>query len=101
MEGKLPKISQIIGACARLHNFIIDSDMPIDSINEEVDDLIIPMSNAPSNMGYLPVMLEEDDETFEKVDGVSETQKAILDVIKQQGITRPQYNLDRNTAQII
>ena len=100
MEGKLPKISQIFGACARLHNYIIDNDMPIDSINEEADHLIIPLPNAPSNMGYLPVMFEEDDDTFEKVDGVSETQKAILDVIRQQGITRPQYNLDRNTAQL-
>ena len=95
IEGKLGKISQIISACARLHNFIIDMDVPPSILNEEEDDKIVPMNNGPQEMGYLPTMLEDEDEEFEKIDGTSETRTAIVDEIKRQGIRRPEFNIQR------
>ena len=97
IEGKLGKISQIISACARLHNFIIDMDVPPTIFNEEEDDQIVPLENGPQGMGYLPTMLE--DEEFEKIDGTSQTRNAIVDEIKRQGIRRPNYNIQRKTAE--
>ena len=34
LEGKLGKMSQILNTCARLHNFIIDYDVPGNASNE-------------------------------------------------------------------
>jgi hypothetical protein len=101
IEVKLGKISQIISACARLHNFIIDMDVPPTIFNEEEDDKIVPLENGPQEMGYLPTMLEDEDEDeeFEKIDGISETRNAIVDEIKRQGIRRPNYNIQRKSAE--
>ena len=99
IEGKLGKISQIISACARLHNFIIDMDVPPSILNEEEDDKIVPMPNGPQEMGYLPTMLEDEDEEFEKIDGTSETRTAIVDEIKRQGIRRPDFNIQRKITE--
>jgi hypothetical protein len=98
IEGKLGKISQIISACARLHNFIIDMDVPPTVFNEEENDKIVPLENGPQEMGYLPTMLEDEDEEFEKIDSISETRNAIVDEIKRQEIRRPNYNIQRKTA---
>ena len=57
------------------------------------------MENGPQEMGYLPTMLEDEDEEFEKIDGMSETRIAIVDEIKRQGIRRPNYNVQRNIAE--
>ena len=50
-----------------MHNFIIDMDVPPTILNEEEDDKIVPMENGPQEMGYLPTMLEDEDEKLEKL----------------------------------
>ena len=70
-------------------------DVPPSILNEEEDDKIVPMPNGPQEMGYLPTMLEDEDEEFEKIDGTSETRTAIVDEIKRQGIRRPEFNIQR------
>ena len=100
IEGKLAKISSIVMACARLHNYIIDMDVPPTIINDDEDDNIIAVPQAPDGMGYLPVMLEPDEE-FEKVDGVSQTRSAIVSEIRREGLRRPDYNVERNLSRMV
>ena len=64
---------------------------------EEDEDQVVPMPGAPCNMMYLPIMLDPDEE-FEKVDGNSETRKAIIEEIAREQIRRPEYNLRRRDS---
>ena len=58
----MDRVTAILTACARLHNFIIQQDGPF----EVLDSDVVPHANAPLGMGYLPVV---PDETFEAYDG--------------------------------
>ena len=101
MEGSLVKKSQIITACARLHNFIILNDLTVatdgddEAIEDPEDAQVIPMSNAPMGMAYLPVIPDADDE-WNSVPGISTVRSAIVEEIFRQGITRPISNRERN-----
>ena len=87
--------SSIVMACARLHNYIIDMDVPPTMINDDEDDNIIAVPHAPDGMGYTPVMLDPN-EDFVKVDGVSQARAAIVSEISREGliITSKEINLD-------
>ena len=100
IEGKLSKISSIVMACARLHNYIIDMDVPPTVINDDEDDNIIAVPHAPDGMGYTPVMLDPN-EDFVKVDGVSQARAAIVSEISREGLRRPDYNLERNQSRLV
>ena len=57
---------RIIMACATLHNFIIDQDVPEDKEDDDHDDSdvdnlgIQPMADAPLGMVYYPTIIEDD-----------------------------------------
>ena len=87
-------------ACARLHNYIIDMDVPPTMINDDEDDNIIAVPHAPDGMGYTPVMLDPN-EDFVKVDGVSQARAAIVSEISREGLRRPDYNLERNQSRLV
>ena len=101
LETKLQKSSKVIMACACLHNFVIDEDMPEeeDSFNDSEDanagaEIIAGPEGAPRGMAYLPTMPEED---FEIMDGVSQTRDAIVEAIHDLALRRPHHNLVRNS----
>ena len=100
LEGKLGKMSQILNACARLHNFIIDCDVPRNVHNDGDDEHVVAMESAPCGMAYLPCMFEPGEE-FVKQDGVSQTRVAIVEEIRRQGIRRPEYNLLRKEQDVL
>ncbi|KAL7542523.1 hypothetical protein ACHAWF_007216 [Thalassiosira exigua] len=104
VEGSLDRVSAILNACARLHNFIIEMDGPFDtkvynSIEEEMDCLeILANPSAPLGMSYLPVV---PDNEFEVYSGISHTRQAIVDFIRShEGIGRPTHNIVRNRREL-
>ncbi|KAL7552356.1 hypothetical protein ACHAWF_016576 [Thalassiosira exigua] len=92
VEGSLDRVSAILEACSRLHNFIIQVDGPFDTkvysaVEEEMESLeIVANPIAPLGMSYLPVV---PDETFEAYPGVSHTRDAIVEFIREQPMGRP------------
>ncbi|KAL7545661.1 hypothetical protein ACHAWF_009009 [Thalassiosira exigua] len=101
--GSLDRVSAILEACSRLHNFIIQVDGPFDtkqysSVEEEMESLeIVANPSAPLGMSYLPVV---PDETFEAYPGVSHTRDAIVDFIREQPMGRPMHNLERRRQEL-
>ena len=100
MEGKLTTTFKVIMVCARLHNFIIDTDEPFGGNGVHGDDgdnkeEIIQMEGAPSGMPYRHVMLLPGEE-IEIVQGNSDIRKALVEEIGSQLIRRPNYNITRN-----
>ena len=105
LEGKTMKINaRIIMACAILHNFIIDQDVPEDKKGDDHDDIdvdnlgIIPMLGSPLGMVYHPTIIEDD---FEELEGFSQTRLALADFIRTSMIRRPAHNIQRNSGRII
>jgi len=95
--GSLERITAILCACARLHNYIIKQDGPFDDIAElEEENKIVADPDAPFGMAYLPVVPNED---FEVYDGTSFTREAIVDYIKEYDIGRPLHNIKRREAE--
>ena len=97
-QGSLKRNIQIIMACARLHNYVInqDVDLAIDpfSLTSDYHD-ISPLQTEGgllSHLGYFPTV-----EPFNNVAGTSEMRSVIVDYIKEKNISRPQSNIDRNT----
>jgi len=88
IEGSLDRVTAILTACARLHNYIIQEDGPFET---KADD-IVAHSSAPLGMGYLPVV---PDETFEVYNGVSRTREAIVEFLRDKEISRPLHNIER------
>ena len=88
-------------ACACLHNFVIDEDMPEeeDSFNDSEDanagpEIIAAPEGAPRGMVYLPTMADEE---FDIMDGVSQTRDAIVEAIHDLALRRHHHNLVRNS----
>ncbi|KAL7554114.1 hypothetical protein ACHAWF_017515 [Thalassiosira exigua] len=104
IEGSLDRVTAILTACARLHNFIIQVDGPFDtkdytSIEAEMDSLeIVANPSAPLGMSYLPVV---PDELFEAYQGVSHTRDAIVDFVRSQPMGRPLHNLERRRQELL
>mmetsp|Transcript_12874 Transcript_12874/g.14522 ORF Transcript_12874/g.14522 Transcript_12874/m.14522 type:complete len:181 (+) Transcript_12874:104-646(+) len=98
LECKTNKANARISlACAHLHNFIIDQDVPEDEFNSEeldVDDLgVKAMSGAPLGMCYYPKLPEND---FRVYPGYSNTRIGIVNYIQENLIRRPAHNVLRN-----
>ena len=102
--GSLDRVSSIIMACARLHNYIIKMDGPNDVFDglvengEDPDFTIVPHPDAPLGMSYLPVVPNEYWEPFE---GMSYTRLAIVEYLRDNGIMHPLYNLQRKRSEIM
>ena len=107
LNCKIENNAKILMACARLHNFIIDtrslgedgndadsdsddSDIDVDYLQGQFDEIQI----APMNMVYLPVI--PDGNGFDAMNGVCFTRMTIVDMIRENGIRRPVFNLIRN-----
>ena len=86
IKGRLGRVSGILIACARLHNFIIREDrsfgMTGKIVEEEMEQLdITPVPNAPFPISYLPVVPNEEYEVFDRI---SHTREGI----------RPAHNIE-------
>lgn len=97
IEGSLDRVSAVLTACARLHNFIICEDGPAErvysSVEEEFESLQIrPDPTAPLTMSYLPIV---PDDTFETYSGFSYYREAIVEKIRTYEIYRPLHNVER------
>jgi hypothetical protein len=96
IEGTLDRVTAILLACARLHNFVIKEDGPFEkiyySIEDEMESLQIrPDPKAPLGMSYLPVV---PDETFVCYSGISFTRQAIVQGLMELQIYRPLHNIE-------
>lgn len=98
--------SRIIMTCAILHNFIIDTDSQ-DELEEPTNAIIDPdniqqvngetfdaINNAHVGMMYRPSMREED---FVEINGVSNTKRVLVEWLKNNNYTQPEYNMLRNS----
>ena len=93
---RMDRVSAILIARARLHNFFMQDDRPlggsIESVEEEMEKLgITPLKNAPFGMSYLPVVPTDD---FKMPDGISYTREGIVQALCDQEISRPAHNLE-------
>jgi hypothetical protein len=100
MVGSLDRISAIVMACARLHNFIISVDgnedeRGCDEVREE--STIVKDAVAPFGMAYLPVVPNEEWVPF---DGLSYTREGIVEYLRENSIQRPLYNLERKRNEV-
>jgi hypothetical protein len=106
INGSLSRVSAILSACARLHNYIIQRDGPCD---EETVDMttsdeehflqIRPDNNAPLGMSYLP-SVPDDSYIFETEEGDSQTRTEIVEFLRSHSLRRPLYNLQRRRREL-
>ena len=101
--GSINRVSAILLACARLHNFIIRRDHPFDaevtydSIDDKMDALgICPNRDAPLCMSYLPVIPNKE---FEAHPGILRTREAIVEYICENDIRRSLHNIARQRSE--
>jgi hypothetical protein len=104
IAGPLDRASSILIACARLHNFIVRQDIPFGDIFEhlpdEIDelDVIATHPNAPLGMTYLPVIPNDEFQTY---NGISRTREAIVEFIQKHNIRRPMHNVERKKTEML
>ena len=101
-ENGTQKNCQIIRCSAKLHNYVINADN-LNFLNVDNDDFetleVEPLEEGPDgNRGFLPVPFY----AFEKLNMIGtevdnhERRKCIVDQIRERGLTRPSYNIERN-----
>jgi hypothetical protein len=100
--GSLDRVTRILMACARLHNFIIKEDRPFDkqyrTVEEEFDSMnLLPDPIAPLELSYLPVI---PDEIFEVYPGISHTREAIVEFLRESDTLRPVHNVARKKREL-
>ena len=101
--GSIERVSAILIACGRLHNFIIGVDGPFErdfsSVMDEYDSYdITPDPAAPLGMSYLPIV---SDNEFQVYPGISQTREAIVDHFHEYDILRPLHNIARQRQELI
>ena len=88
---------EIIRACARLHNYVINQDMDLSidptTLTKDYHD-IAPLHTKEGMLNHLGYLSNV--EPFHNIAGTSETRSVIVDYIRENGIRRPQSNIDRN-----
>jgi hypothetical protein len=106
VNGSLARVSAILTACARLHNFIIQRDGPCDemtvgmNVGEEEHHLQIrPDNAAPLGMSYLPTV-PDDSYVFETEEGDSQTRAEIVDFLSDNHLRRPVHNILRRRREL-
>jgi hypothetical protein len=106
VNGSLARVSAVLNACARLHNFIIQRDGPSDdatvgmSIGEEENHLQIRPNNAsPLGMSYLPT-IPDDNYVFETEEGDSQTRAEIVEFLTDNLMRRPLHNVLRRRREL-
>ena len=95
MRCSLSTTSKVIECCARLQNYIINTDIPHYSDSAKYFDTngvpITQMAGAPSGMGYFPTW-----NINPAASGYSITREAIVAHIAEHGYHRPLQNILRN-----
>ena len=62
-----------------------------------VDQLgFAPLPGSPEDMVYCPTI--PDDDIFDEVVGVSQTRDAIVQIVRDNEIRRPEFNVERNAS---
>ena len=86
-----------------IYKSIIQEDKPFGDIFEmlpnEIEelDVVTTHPNAPLGMTYLPVVPNDEFETFY---GISQTREAIVEFIPEQDMRRPMHNVERNKMEM-
>ena len=95
-----------MNACARLHNFIIQRDVPSNdatvgmTIGKEENHLQIQPNNAsPLGMPYLPT-IPDDNYVFEMEEGDSQTCAEIVEFLTDNLMRRPLHNVLRRRREL-
>ena len=105
--------SKTLMSCARLHNFIIERKKLRNENNSNyetydgyevtengdinVDELgFAPLPGSPLDMVYCPTI--PDDDIFDEVVGESQTRDAIVQIVTDNEIRRPDFNVERNAS---
>jgi len=94
-QNSLQKNINVIMACVRLHNFVINEDMdltvdPATLSNDYHDIEPLTYGSINNHLGYLPGV-----EPFGNVGGTSEVRNVILDYVREKRLKRPVYNTER------
>ena len=100
MVGSLDRITAIVMASARLHNYVILMDGADEMRGcEELRDesTIVQDCAAPFGMSYLPVVPNDE---WVQFDGVSYTREGIVEYLHENSIQRPLYNLERKRNEV-
>ena len=92
LQNSLTRSSQVLMACAYLHNFCIDEDVKgVVPNNREVQTMIQAMDiphNSPLGWPFLPTA-----ESYRAIPGTSLTRDMVLlEQVEQQGMRRPNAN---------
>ncbi|KAL3793421.1 hypothetical protein HJC23_001869 [Cyclotella cryptica] len=106
INGRLSRVSAILTACARLHNYIIQRDGPCDEMTvgmstseEETFLQIRPDNTAPLGMSYLPT-IPDASYIFDTKDGNSHTRAEIVEFLSRNSLQRPVHNLLRRRREL-
>jgi hypothetical protein len=98
LESSLENSANILEACARLHNYVLDckiqkEEVAMDETDEaELEIHVIP--GFPLGWGYLPTVSH-----FNSLPGSSQTRETILRKIARHGFRHPAHNLERRIRQ--
>ena len=98
LQTNLGRASDILMACARLHNYCIDEDGGTDLSNDEAQTLIQrmqPVNNAPFGWPFCPTV-----EAYRSIPGTSMMRDMLLRRVEQQGMRRPNANVERHRYEL-
>ena len=102
INGSLERVSAILTACSRLHNFIIQQDGLADAeISHDDENSLEVRANpsAPLGMTYLPTV-PDDRFVFSTEAGTSHTRSEIVEWLETNSIARPLHNISRRTREL-
>ena len=106
INGRLSRVSAILTACARLHNYITQRDGPCDEMTvgmstgeEETFLQIRPDNTAQLGMSYLPT-IPDASYIFDTEDGDSHTGAEIVEFLSRNSLRRPVHNLLRRRREL-
>ena len=93
------KNCQIIRVGAKLHNFVINSDnlnfISVDDNDCETLQVEALPKVTFANNGYYPIFNEYNNDVHD--DDVEDRRNTIVDGVKEYELSRPDYNLQRNS----
>ena len=103
LQTSLARSSDILMACARLHNFCIDMDQNSNIAPEDNDNgsvarrlqNLAPRRGAPLGWSFLPTA-----EPYRPIPGTSMTRDMILRRVEERGMRRPNANLERRRYEL-
>ena len=106
VEGSMDRVSKILTACARLHNFVIQQDGPFGSssggvslADEYKENGILPAPAAPfPDMSFMPSIPNDE---FVSIPGISSTRDSIVRMIDTCMYHRPLHNIIRQSEDVL